>query len=179
MRTLLMAGVVGMLAFWVAAPARAQLAVSADIPIFYEFDEDGFQDASASGIKVGLTLPFLIGIGAESYNVDGKVQSLPAAIPYEYQVTMLDLFLDIPFPAANLVVGGGIGRGEFEAPATGVTFEDAALTQGFFSIGIPFALLFDAHVSYHRIFGEADAPGLTKPLNLDAEMATVGIKIGF
>lgn len=175
MRTLLVAGLAGLLALWAASPAQAQLAVSADVPVVYEFREDVLKDPSVSGIKAGLTLPFLVGLGAESYKVDGTTDTVG---DYEYRVTMYDLFLDIPFPAANLVLGAGAGKGELDLPDSTITFDDASLGQLWASIGVPFGLLFDAHVGYHRISGEADASN-GGTLNLDAEMATVGIKIGF
>jgi hypothetical protein len=34
-------------------------------------------------------------------------------------------------------------------------------------------------VGYHRIFGEADIVGSSSKVNLDAGMATAGVKLGF
>lgn len=159
------------------------LSVSADVPIVYTFSESGLKDPSASGVLVGVSLPFLVGFGAESYKVKGKLAPFVPTDPqkdFQYDVTMLDLFLNLPFPVANLVLGVGAGQGSFdEVPASNLV-DTATLTQAYFSIGIPFAVLFDAHVGYHVIRGDADfKDGSGQKLNLDAEMATIGIKVGF
>ncbi len=159
-----------------AAVASAQ-SVSADIPIVYTFDEVALDGEKVSGIKLAVSLPFLLGFGLESYKVTGNITTVPA--DFDYQVTFFDVFLDIPFPVANLVLGGGVGKGEFDVvPASG-SFDDATLVQLFVSLGIPFAAIFDAHVGYHVIRGESDNQVTTSPLNLDAEMATIGLKVGF
>ena len=159
-----------------AAGASAQ-SVSADIPIVYMFDEQTLDDEKVSGIKLAVSLPFLLGFGLESYKVTGKFTTVPA--DFDYQVTFFDVFVDIPFPVANLVLGGGVGKGEFDlVPATG-GFDDATLAQLFVSLGIPFAAIFDVHVGYHLIRGESDVQGATSPLDLDADMATIGLKVGF
>ncbi len=161
-----------------AARASADLlSVSADVPVVYTFDEQTLDDESARGVKVAISFPFLLGFGLESYEVTGNVTG--TTTDFQYDVVFFDVFVDIPFPVANLVLGGGVGKGEFDlVPATGA-FDDATLTQLFVSLGIPFAAIFDAHVSYHVIRGESDIQGATSPLNLDAEMATIGLKVGF
>jgi len=163
-------------------PAMADtLSVSVDIPVVYSFSDGNLQDASASGILIGVQLPLFANLGLESYQVSGQAQ-LPAPLspaPFEYDVLMVDLFLELPFPAANLVLGAGLGQGKFDTvPASGA-FGTATLTQLFFSLGIPFAGVFDGHVGYHRIFGEADIVGSSSKVNLDAGMATAGVKLGF
>jgi len=166
-----------------AAGASADLlSVSVDVPVVYTFDEQLLDDESASGIKVAISFPFLLGFGLEGYKVTGKDTGTTdpgTTTDFQYDVAFFDVFVDIPFPVANLVLGGGVGRGKFNlVPATG-KFEDATLTQLFVSLGIPFAAIFDAHVGYHVIRGESDIQGATSPLNLDAEMATIGLKVGF
>ncbi len=160
-----------------ASGASAQ-SVSADIPIVYTFDEGALDGEKVSGIKLAVSLPFLLGFGLESYKVTGNFTTVPA--DFDYQVTFFDVFVDIPFPVANLVLGGGVGKGEFDlVPATGA-FDDATLAQLFVSLGIPFAAIFDAHVGYHVIRGESDFQGPPAgTLNLDASMATIGLKVGF
>ncbi|MCH9045247.1 MAG: hypothetical protein IIA40_03975 [SAR324 cluster bacterium] len=164
-----------------AAGASAQ-SVSVDIPIVYTFDEQLLDDESASGIKVAISFPFLLGFGLEGYKVTGKDTGTTdpgTTTDFQYDVAFFDVFVDIPFPVANLVLGGGVGKGEFDLVSAPGGFNDATLTQLFVSLGIPFAAIFDAHVGYHVIRGESDIQGATSPLNLDAEMATIGLKVGF
>jgi hypothetical protein len=178
MNTKVLAGLVLFLTAWAVSPARADLfAIAVDVPVTYSFDEAVLGDPDASGIIVGLSLPFLVGLGYESYKVTGDTVAATAQA-YEYKVNMVDVFLDLPFPVANLVLGVGLGRGTFEIPTSTLTFKDANLSQFFFSIGIPFAVLFDVHVGYRVIGGKADASDGTE-LNLGSEMATVGLKVGF
>lgn len=161
------------------APARADtLSLSADVPVVYQFSDSNLKSPSATGALVGLTLPFLVGVGAETYKVKGQVANL--STDFDYKVTMLDLYADLPFPGGNLVVGGGLGKGQFATVPASDDFPDAALKQAYFSVGVPFAGIFDAHVSYHLVRGEADIPNTVgKKVNLDASMATVGLKVGF
>lgn len=162
-----------------AAPAWADaLSVSGDIPIVYQFSEPNLKSPSASGVLVGLSLPGLVGVGAESYKVKGQVASL--STDYEYKVTMVDLYADLPFPGGNLVVGGGLGKGRFATVPASAAYPDASLKQVYFSVGVPFGGVFDAHVSYHIIRGDTNIPyTVGKKVNLDASMATAGIKVGF
>ena len=166
-------------------PAQADtLSVSVDVPVTYSFTETTLKDPSSSGALVAVTLPFLVGLGYENYKVTGKLTDPTLANPdqdFEYKVAMYDIYVDIPFPYLNLRVGGGAGKGEFDlTPVTGDTYDSASLTQLFFNVGVPFWEVFDAHVGYHKISGDADNqtnPG--KNLTLDAGMATVGLKVGF
>jgi hypothetical protein len=180
MRSIILAASVAVLMVAAAGSALADVfSVSFDAPIVYTFTEETLTDESVGGFKVGLTLPFLVGLGYENYKVKGKAGTAPFQVDFEYKVAMYDIFLDIPFPVANLVIGAGGGKGQIDTvPPTG-GLQDASLVQAFVSVGIPFALLFDAHVGYHAIRGEAEPVGGGTALNLDASMATVGIKVGF
>jgi hypothetical protein len=162
------------------ATARADLALWADVPIVYSFRNAAIQKASPQGLLVGLALPGFLGAGLEAYKVKGQVSNLvtPATdTDYEYRVTMLDVFLDLPFPSATLVLGGGVGQGRFATVPASQSFPDARLLQAYFVVGVPFAQVFDAHVGYHLVRGETDVVG--RKANLDANMATVGLKMGF
>ena len=165
----------------VGAAQADTLSISADVPVVYTFDESQLHDAKASGAIVGVSLPFLVGFGGESYKVTGKGGTAPSEEDIEYKVQMLDLFLDIPFPVANLRVGGGFGKGDFSTPNTpSQQFDQASLTQLFFNVGVPFGGVFDVHVGYHAINGETNLTGVpNSSLKLSAKMATVGLKVGF
>jgi hypothetical protein len=165
-----------------AVPARAAaLAVSADIPIVYTFNnQDIARQTSLGGVLVSVALPGFLGAGVESYRVKGQVSNpTPANTDFTYDVAMLDLLLDLPFPGGNLVLGAGAGRGRFSTALGTPTFSDASLVQAFFSVGVRFAEVYDAHVGYHAVRGAADLTGGGGQLNLDANMATVGLKMTF
>lgn len=177
MRPLRAGVLLGALLLFGALPAWADtLSVSADIPVVYSFSESNLKSPSASGVLVGLSLPTLLGIGAESYKVKGQVASL--STDYEYKVTMVDLYLHVPFPAGNLVVGAGMGKGRFATVPASNAYPDASLKQVYFSVGVPFGGVFDAHVSYHVVRGDTNIP-YSQKINLDAQMATIGLKVGF
>ena len=165
----------------VGAAARAQtLSVSADVPVAYTFSEEGFQDASPSGAMVGLTLPLLLGLGLEGYTVRGSLADpLGARQPFTYDVTMLEVFLDLPFPGANLRLGGGVGQGQFALDRAPGAYRAATLTQVFVQAGVPWGGIFDVHMGYHVIQGRAQSAGTAGTLPLGAAMATAGLKMGF
>ena len=180
MRTLRAGILTAALLLAAAAPAWADaLSVTADVPIVYTFKESSLKDTSPRGLLVGVSLPSLLGVGLEAYKVTGKIANpTPPDTEFEYKVTMLDAYLDVPFPAANLVLGVGLGKGRFATVPATVPFSDAGLAQAFFSVGVPFGGAFDAHVGYRVIRGEANV-GTSGKVNLDARMATIGLKMGF
>ena len=132
-----------------------------------------------SGAKISLTFPLLFfGIGLESYGVEGTMGG--GSTTFDYDVTMMDIYLDIaPMPFFNLVLGAGIGKGEFAISPASATYSDPTLTQVFFSLGYPFAGIFDAHLGYHVIKGSSDPTPSGNALDLDANMVTLGMKVGF
>lgn len=168
---------VGLLAFS-ASNALAFLSVSADVPVSYSFDESGISGESVSGLKLAVNLPFFVGLGVENYSVDAKGQGLTPE-DFSYDVRMYDLFLDLPFPFLNLSIGGGVGTGEFSFDDPTAKADDAKLTQVFAALGYPFAGIFDVHVGYHQISGDADIPGTSQTINTDATMWTLGLRVGF
>lgn len=161
-------------------PASAQVlfSIAADIPVSYSFSNSNLSDESASGLLTKVTLPFGFGFGLESYEVTGDFQS--PTTEFEFDVTMIDVFYALPVPALNVQVGGGIGIGKFEVVSGGTTteYDDPFLWQLFVSVGYPFAGIFDVHVGFYRIRGEAEASGLAK-VSLDSNMFTLGARIGF
>jgi hypothetical protein len=181
-RTLFAASLLAALLLASVGAARADtLSVSADVPIVYTFDESQLHDAKASGAIIGVSLPFLVGFGGESYKVKGKGGTAPTEVDIEYKVQMFDVFFDIPFPVANLRLGGGLGKGDFSIPSSPTTqFDKANLTQLFFNVGIPFGGVFDVHVGYHVINGETEETGVPgSTLKVSAKMGTIGLKAGF
>ncbi len=171
-----------------AQPAHADtFSVFADLPVDFSLHLDNgagtTETASASGLsgyKVGITLPIFIGLAYESYG--GKFNS-PNIVgqSFNYDVTMYDLFLNLPLPVINIAVGAGAGTGKFSNGPVGVTVKDANLSQWFASLGVNVAPLVDIHVGYHSFSGTNDianvpgAPGL----KVGGTMTSLGIKIGF
>lgn len=161
-------------------PASAQVlfSIAADIPVSYSFSNSDLSDESASGLLTKVTLPFGIGFGLETYEVTGNFQS--TTTNFEFDVAMIDIFYGLPVPVLNVQVGFGLGVAKFETK-TGVTtteYDDPFLWQVFVSVGYPFAGIFDVHVGFYRIRGEAEASGLAK-VSLDSNMFTLGARIGF
>ncbi|HKI99948.1 MAG TPA: hypothetical protein VKB51_15845 [bacterium] len=151
--------------------------VSVDTPVSYKFNESALNADKASGVIVGVSLPFLIGIGGESYKVTGTVPGTGNSL--ENKVTMVDVYFDAPVPVINLRLGAGVGKGEFDTPAGAGAFDTATMTQLFVNVGIPFAEVFDVHVGYHAISGKAKEKASGLDASVGAKMFTVGLKVGF
>lgn len=170
-------------------PARADLvAVSADTVLNYDYNHAGdVSNIRGSGYKVGVSLPiFFVGLGYEAYSVKSTLQQKPPlnSIGFESDVTMFDVFADVPFPVLNLTVGAGVGKATFAgfdefSGAQVVSADDASMKQFFFTVGYPFAGIFDVHLGYHSISGKAEATGGGGSFDLGATMLTLGGRMGF
>jgi hypothetical protein len=172
--------VAALLALLLAAtlPGRAQAqSISLDVPVNYGYSSGVLSSPSAKGVLLGVSLPFFLNLGYESYKVDSTANSGTLVGPLEQKTSMFDIFFGIPFPAANLVLGAGFGKASF-TPTAGSAL-DANLAQVYFSLGVPFGGVFDAHVGYHIVRGESVATTATGKLNVNSTMATIGIKAGF
>ncbi len=159
-----------------SAPASAEIlfSISADIPVSYKFSNGNFSDAKASGLLTKIRLPIGIGLGLESYSVEARYLSTFDA---ELDVTMVDFFYNVPLPVVAVVVGGGIGTGKFELVGQTANYDDPTFWQLFASVGYNIAV-FDFHVGYYMVRGELSGSGLASE-DLDANMFTIGAKIGF
>ena len=173
----------------VGAPARADLvAVSADAVLNYDYNHAGdVSNINASGYKVGVSVPiFFVGLGYETYTVKSKLQQKPPlnSIGFESDVTMFDVFADVPFPFLNLTVGAGVGKATFAGydefnGSQVVAADDASMKQVFFTVGYPFLGIFDVHLGYHSISGKATQQGGGGEFDLGASMLTLGMRVGF
>lgn len=171
-----------------ALPARADtLSVFADLPVAMSLKLDDGQgntdtkDASGlSGYKVGVTLPFFVGLAYESYGSKFSGNKVVGQ-SFRYDVTMYDLFLNLPLPVVNIAAGGGIGKGKFSDGPPGVTVDDANLTQWFASLGYNIVPLVDVHFGYHAFSGKnpISTPSGQPDLKVNGDMWSLGLKIGF
>jgi len=180
--------IVGLLAL--STPARAEfISVSADLPMTFaaKFSGTGTAlspDASVSGLKLGVKLPFFMGLGLENYtaSLNATTMGTPAAL--DYAVTMYDIFFTLPIPFINIVLGVGLGSGQFGAdtgPNYKAQFETGAFYQYWVSGGISIAIV-DIHVGVHMLSGtHLKKTGSVAPsdLNVSATMMSLGAKVGF
>jgi len=158
------------------------LAVSADLPVSMSISAKSsgtthnYNDSSVSGLGVGLSLPFLIGLGYENYS--GAFSG--AGNRFNYGVTMYDLFLNLPIPVVNIAIGAGVGNGSIGGGNVGSSYKDASLTQWFASLGVPILPLLDIHVGYHAFSGTNDAKTAGKSnISVNGDMWSLGLKLGF
>jgi hypothetical protein len=178
------------IAFTVALPARADtISVFADLPVAMNLQIDDGQgnkasaDASGlSGLVVGVTLPFFVGLAYENY---GSKFNIPKVInqSFRYDVNMYDIFLNLPLPIVNIAAGLGAGSGKLSDGPANVTFKDATLTQYFVSLGVNVLPLLDIHVGYHAFSGSNDVSGSgagsVSSLKVNGDMWSLGAKLGF
>lgn len=180
MKKIILGLVTGLSLALITSPDQADaISLALDVPIQYNFDE-GSGDDSVSGFIVALELPFLGGIAFEDYTVTRE----SGGISTDVEFSIVDFFLSLPFPVVNLGLGIGFGSASVvEDPATaGRTFDDADIFQYFITLGYPVVPLFDIHLGYHVVSGSADIlvdGSKTAEANLDGNMLSLGIKIGF
>ncbi len=168
---------VGVAALFAASTASA-FSIALDAPVAYEFDDGGSAD-EVSGFKLGLafiTTPFVdLGVGYERYELTEDVSGTDATVTFD----IIDVFVDLPFPFINIVIGAGVGSTEFEL---GTVSKRADVTQWYVSLGYPILLLFDIHVGWHQVMAdEIDFTfgGLPDTVDVSGTMWSVGAKLGF
>ena len=180
--------------FWASPPAQAEFfSVAVDVPVDYNFDDGKETVKEVSGAKFSVSFPFLIGLAYENYDVtqtksgiDPVTSSPVSNVDFISTITMLDVFFTLPIPFVNIVLGLGTGTAKFEGPNSQF-LKDADLTQGFVSVGIPFAAILDIHLGYHALSGEAESTSpvaiganpAVEPKKMDGNMISIGLKLGF
>ena len=186
-------GIAMVAAVAMARPALADtLAVSADLPVSSSVTLKSagspattYDSKSISGFTLGVSFPFLLGLGYENYSSSFSKSSTNTK--FDYDVTMYDIFVNLPIPVVNIALGAGTGTGSVSHvnfPGMSSPFKDGDLTQWFASIGIPITPLVDVHVGYHSFSGKnkattaAAASGFSD-ITVDGSMYSVGVKIGF
>ncbi|MBI3992764.1 MAG: hypothetical protein HY342_05795 [Candidatus Lambdaproteobacteria bacterium] len=151
-------------------------AISADLPVSYTADDTAAD--SVTGYKIGLSLPFFVGVAMENYT--GTFNGSGSEPDVKVTNNLYDVFFNLPLPILNIGLGLGTGTASIDTGSTSY-WKDATLTQYFLTVGLPILVLFDVHVGYHVISGSADPkPGLGAPkISLDGNMVSVGAKVGF
>ncbi|HEX7926017.1 MAG TPA: hypothetical protein VF678_00410 [bacterium] len=156
--------------------ARADVfSVFADAPVASSLELDKQSTVKADGVsgyKVGVTLPIFLGLAYESYAI--KLSKSAG----DFDVSMADVFLNLPFPVVNLAIGLGAGTGTSNGNA-GDFYKAGQLTQYWASIGIPFAVLFDVHLGYHVFSGSLPGKPNVPDSDVKGTMTSLGVKVGF
>lgn len=174
----ILAGMAVLVAAIFAASNASAFSIALDIPFAYEVDDGGSAD-EVSGFKLGLgiiTFPVLdLGVGYESYEIteDAGIDDLTA------QFDIFDVFVDIPFPVVNIVLGMGFGEMDFELLTVS---ESADVSQAYVSLGLPFTPLFDVHVGWHAVSVDTidlSSLGGDPEADLSGTMWSLGAKLGF
>jgi len=159
------------------APAFADtISVSLDVPVTYSPKDSTLTDAKASGVLVGVSLPFLVGVGYDTFKVTGNIGG---TTPFESKASLVDLFFDLPIPIINIRLGAGLGKATLDAPTGTGTYPKANLTQLFLNAGWPLLPAVDVHLGYRLLKGDTVNSSTATTVDLGASMITAGVKVGF
>ena len=175
MKKFIAAAAIGVAALFAASSASA-FSVALDVPLIYDFNENGAAD-EVTGFKLGLgIIPFPVldlGLGYEAYEVT-DAQTVGDLM---LNVSIVDVFIDIPFPLINIVIGAGVGTAEFEFLTVS---EEVDVQQFYISLGYPIVPLFDVHFGYHQVnVDEITDPAFSTPVDVSGTMWSLGLKVGF
>ena len=112
-----------------------------------------------SGYFLGVQLPFAIGFGIDSYTTKFKTDDSDGAWgpggDASLKTNMTNIFLQLPVPVVNLIIGTGKGTTEYDCKYSfgdcSKFYEKGSATQWYTSIGMPIIPFFDIHLSYRSI----------------------------
>ena len=167
------------------------ISASVGIPLSHQFSgkytssgtESSITAGSTSGVFLGLTLPFLIGFGVESYET--KIKSISSADLSSTTVstTMADILFNLPIPIVNITLGLGAGQTKISSTSSelGTDWKAGNPTQFLASIGYNILPLIDVHLSYRKVSSHTvvrESSSSTKA-NLGGSVTGIGVKIGF
>ena len=135
-----------------STPAFAELfSVSVGIPFSHTLtgkDVEGEEiksDGVSSGVFIQINMPFLPGIGIDSYKTKIKNSDPDLA------TTIFNLFYLLPIPVINLTLGVGFGSTKLQCEGCINYYEKGLATQWYTSFGMPLMPLFDLHLSYRSV----------------------------
>ena len=171
------------------------ISVSVGIPLSHQFSgkysssgtESSITAGSTSGVFLGLTLPFLIGFGVESYETKLKTTGSTDLSSTTVSTTMADILFNLPIPIVNITLGLGAGQTKISSTSSelGTDWKAGNPTQFLASIGYNILPLIDVHLSYrkvssHTVVRESSSSSChTCKINLGGSVTGIGVKIGF
>ena len=111
-----------------------------------------------SGYFLGVSF-LSIGLGMDSYTTKFKTGNCNGCWGVGgdagLKTNMTNIFLQLPVPVVNLIIGTGKGTTEYDCKYSfgdcSKFYEKGSATQWYTSIGIPLIPLFDIHLSYRSI----------------------------
>ena len=112
-----------------------------------------------SGYFLAVQLPFAIGLGIDSYTTKFKTGNCNGCWGVGgdagLKTNMTNIFLQLPVPVVNLIIGTGKGTTEYDCKYSfgdcSKFYEKGSATQWYTSIGMPIIPFFDIHLSYRSI----------------------------
>jgi len=175
-------GVLALVLLLPASNARALISVTGDIPLVYGIKEPTLSgNQKISGVKLGVSLPIFVGMAVEKHTIKGTASASHPNFPnqiYQLDLSLYDLYFDLPVPKVNIGFGFGMGRGHLNFNNDTTRYKVAGLGQSFLTLGYPFLGFFDVHLGYHMIRGTSSQSNL-KDQEIGGKMYTLGARFGF
>jgi len=167
-----------------STPAFAELiSVSVGVPFSHTLtgkdveDKEIKSDGISSGAFIQIDMPFLPGIGIDSYKTKIKNSDPDLA------TTIFNLFYLLPIPVINLTFGVGIGSTRLQCESCDNYYEQGSATQWFTSFGMPLMPLFDLHLSYRSVSSKIEIKAVDddagKKNDLSGNVMGLGIRFSF
>lgn len=185
--------VAGLLFFGSLSSAQADtISASVGIPLSHSFSgkytsssgtESSITAGSTSGVFLGVTLPFLMGFGIESYETKIKTIGSTSYSSTKVSTTMADLLFNLPIPIVNITLGLGAGQTKISSTSgeLGTDWKTGSPTQFLANIGYNIVPLVDVHLSYRMISSHTvtRVSSSSTKAALGGSVTGIGVKIGF
>jgi len=148
-----------------STPSFALVSVSVGIPMSQTITGKqagksyGNVPDKTSGYFLAVQLPFAIGLGIDSYTTKFKTGNCNGCWGVGgdagLKTNMTNIFLQLPVPVVNLIIGLGKGTTEYDCKYSfgdcSAFYDKGSATQWYTSIGMPIIPFFDIHLSYRSI----------------------------
>ena len=184
--------VAGVLLLWSLNSAKADtISASVGIPLSHQFSgkystsgtESSITSGSPSGVFLGITLPFLMGFGVESYETPIKMIGSTSYSNTKVSTTMADLLFNLPIPVINISLGLGTGTTKINSTSSelGTDWKTGSPTQFLASVGYNILPLIDLHLSYRIVSSHTITriSSSSTKADLGGSVTGIGVKIGF
>ena len=140
-----------------------------------------------SGYFLGVQLPFALGFGIDSYTTKFKTGNCNGCWGVGgdagLKTNMTNIFLQLPVPVVNLIIGTGKGTTEYDCKYSfgdcSKFYEKGSATQWYTSIGMPIIPFFDIHLSYRSITAKNIQHKLEEGKKDDNSGSVTGVGIAF